>query len=327
MRRLPEFEHHAPATTGEAVSLLSQYGDSAKPVAGGTDLLISMKQRLHAPGHLIDLSSISELDFIEYDEGAGLRVGAGVSLAGLVESRLVGEKYPALSRAAAKVGSAQIRNLATLGGNLCLDTRCWYYHQSQFWRQSRPACYKSGGDVCHVVKGSAEKRRCFAVYSGDTAPLLMAMGAEVKLAGSGGERRVQLVEIFSGDSLCPNALEGDELITEIIIPPPALGSGVAYVKLRLREEVDFPILGVAAAVTMADGVPSGAKVVLNAVASSPLEVTGAGEIPSIEELAEAARKTAHPLANTVGTPEYRRRMVPLLVKQALSEAMAEAGTA
>jgi 4-hydroxybenzoyl-CoA reductase subunit beta len=333
MRRLPRFEYHAPATVEDAVSLLAEHGEEARPVAGGTDILISMKQRLTTPRRLIGLSSIAGMDSMEYDERTGLRVGAGITLTELTESTLIKEKYPALSRTARMVGSIQVRNLATLGGNLCLDTRCWYYNQSQYWRQSRPPCYKTGGEVCHVVKGSSAKRRCFAVYSGDTAPLLMALDAQVKLMGSDGERVAPLSGIFTGDGACPLALEPDELITEVLIPPPAEGSGAAYVKLRLREEVDFPILGAAAAVTMTDGTCSGVRVVLNAVAPSPLEVMGADEMlagsdahgEAVEEVAQAARKLARPVANTAGTPDYRRRMVPLLVKRALREAVEEAG--
>ncbi len=335
MRRMPRFEYHAPASAGETASLLSEYGDAARLIAGGTDLLISMKQRLSTPEHLISLSSVAGLDAVDYDEKTGLRMGAGVTLSSLTQSPPVKDKYPALEAAARKVGSVQVRNIATLGGNLCLDTRCWYYNQSDYWRQSRPPCHKTGGEVCHVVEGS---KRCFAVYSGDTAPILMAMGAEVKLMSGGGERVISLGELFTGDGLRPNAVEPHEFLAEISVPPPSAGSGVAYVKLRLREEVDFPIMGVAARVSMSDGAfgsaPEGIKVVLNAVGSAPVEVEGAGEMlagktpeqAALEEVAQVARESVHPQANTAGTPEYRRMMVPVLVKQALTEAAAAASS-
>ncbi len=140
MRRLPRFDYHAPATADEAAALLDRHRGEAGLIAGGTDLLISMKNRLAVPGHLISLSAVAELDFIEYDEEAGLRLGAEVALADLAGSSVVRDKYPSMIPAAGKVGSAQIRNLATLGGNLCLDTRCWCFNQSDFWRQSRPPC-------------------------------------------------------------------------------------------------------------------------------------------------------------------------------------------
>lgn len=331
MRRVPRFEYHAPASAGETASLLSEYGDAARLIAGGTDLLISMKHRLNTPEHLISLSSVDGLDSVDYDEKTGLRMGAGVTLSSLTQSTPIKDKYSALAAAARKVGSVQVRNIATLGGNLCLDTRCWYYNQSDYWRQSRPPCHKTGGEVCHVVEGS---KRCFAVYSGDTAPILMAMGAEVKLMSGGGERVIPLGELFTGDGLRPNAVEPHEFLSEVHIPPPAVGSGTAYVKLRLREEVDFPIMGVAARVSMSDGAfgsaSEGIRVVLNAVGPAPVEVKGAGEmlagkepgLAALEEVAQAAHESAHPQANTAGTPEYRRMMVPVLVKQALTEATA-----
>ncbi len=331
MHRLTRFEYHAPVTVEEAVSLLAGHGEAARLVAGGTDMLVAMKHRLCTPEHLINLASVPELDFMGYDETAGLCIGPAVSLARLSESPLIRDKYPALVEAASKVGSVQVRNQGTIGGNLCLDTRCWYYNQSAYWRKSRPPCHKTGGDVCHVVPGS---RKCFAVYSGDTAPVLMVLGAEVKLVRKGGERTIPVSELYTGDGLCPNAIAADEIITEVSIPAPADGSGAAYVKLRLRDEVDFPILGVAAAISIEKGVCNRASVVLNAVAPSPFEVPEAGEILAgkrpdgevVEEVAQTAYKLAHPVPNTAGTPEYRRRMVPTLVKHAIHKAAEDAGS-
>lgn len=325
MRRLPGFEYHSPATVEEAVRLLAELGEGAKIMGGGTDLLMAMKQRLSTPGHLVDISLVAGLDYIEYDEVDGLRMGAGVTIAGLTGSAVIRDRYPALAAAAEKIGSVQIRNVATLGGNLCLDTRCWYYNQSDFWRQSLPTCLKAGGEVCNVVEGS---KRCFAVYSGDLAPVLTALRAEVKLTGEDGDRALPIDELFTGDGRRPNIIKSNEMLSEISVPATSTRNGSAYVKLRLREEVDFPILGVAATVAMDNGVCDNVKVVLSAVGPSPLEVEGVEDIlagkpadeAAFEEVSRAAFKVAHPVANAAGTPEYRRRMVPVFVKKALREA-------
>jgi len=336
--RLPRFEYIAPKTIDEAVSVLSERKDEAKVMAGGTDILVSMKQRVITPKYLVNLKEIEGLDYIEDGDGH-LRIGALTTLNSIEESKVIRERFPMLSDAAGYVGAPQHRYSGTIGGNICLDTRCWYYNQSHFWRKCRPVCYKLGGeeDNCNgfeVWEGFPSPRGnvCYAVYSGDTAPSLIALGAEVKIKNSEGERVVPLREIFTGDGKKPFNLEPDDILTEVIIPnPPSYSSGV-YLKLRWREAIDFPLVGVAVNISLdsKDGECEGASVVIGAVAPNPIKVGIAEDIligrkitdKEIEEVSEAAYNEANPLPNIGGcSPWYRKKMVKVLTKRAINKAL------
>ncbi|MDP2727511.1 MAG: FAD binding domain-containing protein, partial [Dehalococcoidia bacterium] len=231
--KLPRIDYLEVKTAKEACALLAK-GDVVA-VAGGTDVVPAMKHRVKAPQAVVNLKAIGGLDYITYSDKDGLRIGALATLRDLQNNTTIQTKYPALAQAAAAVGTIQLQNMGTVGGNLCLDTRCYYYNQSAFWRSARPACYKTGGDVCHVVKRSD---KCWACYSGDTAPAFLVLGATVKVVGSKGERSIPLKQIYSGDGQKPIALAADELITEIQVPAKAANSGAAYTKLRIRKAID-----------------------------------------------------------------------------------------
>ncbi len=179
---IPRFDYLEPASLQEACSLLEEHGERAAILAGGTDLLVRMKQRTATPRYLVNLRSISNYDGIA--DGEGLRIGALTMLHTLTISPAIQAQAPILAQAARRVASPQVRHLATLGGNLCLERRCWYYNQSASWRQARPPCFRTGGDECHVVKGGDA---CYALFSADTAPALLALEAEVKVVGPEGE--------------------------------------------------------------------------------------------------------------------------------------------
>jgi len=322
--RLPKFEHLQPGSLEEALDLLSEYGEEAKVIAGGTDLLVSMKQRLLTPKYLLNLKSLAELDFIE--EGKeGLRIGALTRLTNIIKSPLVREKFPVLAQAASYVSAPPLQNMGTLGGNLCLNTRCFFYNQSQFWRQARPLCFKTGGEMCHVVRGSDH---CYSVYQGDLAPVLIALEARVKLAKKGGEWVVPLLDLYTGRGEEPIALEAGEILTEVEIPTPTIPWGGDYQKLRYRGAMDFPLVGVAAVLSLNGESCAGAKVVLTAVASAPVMVGEAcklleGQRPdeeAIAKAAEAAYEVAHPVANIGSTPLYRKKMVRVMTKRAIANA-------
>jgi 4-hydroxybenzoyl-CoA reductase subunit beta len=322
--RLPKFEHLQPESLEEALHLLCAHGEEAKVIAGGTDLLVSMKQRLLTPKYLLNLKGLSELDFIE--EGKeGLRIGALTKLASLIRSPLVRERFPVLAQAASYVSAPPLQNMGTLGGNLCLNTRCFFYNQSQFWRQARSLCFKTGGGVCHVVKGGDH---CYSVYQGDLAPVLIALEARVKLAKKGGERVIPLLGLYTGKGERPIALETGEVLTEVEIPSPLASWRGDYQKLRYRGAMDFPLAGVAAVLNWNGGSCARARVVLTAVASAPVVVEEAsklleGQRPDgevIARAAEAAYEVAHPVANVGSTPLYRRKMVRVMTKRAIANA-------
>ncbi len=322
--RLPKFEHLQPESLEEALDLLSEHGEEVKVIAGGTDLLVSMKQRLFTPKYLLNLKGLAELDFIR-DGNEGLRIGALTKLTTIIKSPLVREKFPVLAQAAGYVSAPPLQNMGTLGGNLCLNTRCFFYNQSQFWRQARPPCFKTGGEVCHVVKGGDH---CYSVYQGDLAPVLIALEARVKLAKKGGRRVIPLLDLYTGQGEKPIALEAGEILTEVEIPAPAASWGGDYQKLRYRGAMDFPLVGVAAVLSQNEGGCAGAKVVLTAVASAPVVVEEAsrlleGQEPDEEivaRVAEAAYEVARPVANIGSTPLYRRKMVRVMTKRAITNA-------
>jgi 4-hydroxybenzoyl-CoA reductase subunit beta len=323
---LAEFEHLQPASLDEALDLLGRHGQEARVIAGGTDLLVAMKQGLVAPGYLVNLKAIPELDFIVYDEKEGLRIGALTRLAALRRSPLVQEHLPILAQAAHRVAAPPIQTMGTLGGNLSQDTRCLYYNQSACWRQGRPACFKAGGQVCHVVRGSDH---CHSAYQGDLAPVLIALGAQARIASTDGERTIPLHQLYTGQGEQPIGLAPGEVLTEVQVPRPASPWGGDYQKLRYRGAIDYPLVGVAAVVGRAAGGECAyTRVVLTAVVAAPVIVAEAGkrlvgqrlDDALIAQAAEAAYAVARPVANVGSTPSYRRRMVRVLTRRAITNA-------
>src|SRR5437868_11806369 len=268
MLRLPPFQYRAPHSLAEAAQMLSQEGERAMLVAGGTDLFPNMKRRQFTPPVLIGLRAIPTLKSIHGSAEQGIRIGAGVTLTTLAEHPLLLEHYPALATAAGSVSTPQLRNVGTIGGNILLDTRCNYYNQTEFWRHSIGYCMKKDGDVCLVAPGSP---RCWAISSADTAPVLVSLGASVRLVSVRGERVIPLRELFRDDGMDPYTRAADEILSEIILPP-ADGWQSICLTLRRRGSFDFPILGVTVALRpAADGTVVDARITLGAVASHPLE--------------------------------------------------------
>jgi 4-hydroxybenzoyl-CoA reductase subunit beta len=324
MLRLPPFRYMAPRGIDEAARMLAQEGEQAMVVAGGTDLYPNMKRRQFTPPVLIGLRGIPELQHIGGSPGQGMRVGAGVTLSTLATHRLIQQHYPALATAAGSVSTPQLRNAGTIGGNLLLDTRCNYYNQTEFWRHSIGYCMKKDGDICLVAPGSP---RCWAISSADTAPVLVSLGAQVRLVSVRGERVLSVGELFRDDGMDPYAKARDEILSEIMLPP-ADGWRSVYLKLRRRGSFDFPILGVAVALRFADDrTVADARITLGAVASHPVEVREAaaqlvGQTLSpelIEAVAVAAAKRAKPLDNADLTINYRKQVTPVFVRRALMQ--------
>ena len=322
---LPKFQYVAPRNVAKAISLQKKSG---KFLAGGTDLFVAMKERISCPDPLIDLNSISELMRIEWDKKKRLRVGALTTLTQLKENSIVQKHFPILSQTVPLMSTPQLQNMGTMGGNLCLDTRCYYYNQSAFFKKRWKPCFKIGGKTCHVVKGGDS---CYAVYSGDMAPPLIALGGKVKVIGDHTAKEIGLRKFFSGSGIKPNILKFNEILSEIVIPVPPEHSACSYKKLRLRETIDFPLLGVSVFLRLEkrDGRCKDIRVVLGAVGPSPLVVEEAAPLMHekeitpklIEEVSQIAWKVAHPVANTASSPKYRREMVRVLTKNAIQEAL------
>jgi 4-hydroxybenzoyl-CoA reductase subunit beta len=302
-----------------------EHGEKARLLAGGTDLLVACKLRNVKPSLLISLGEIPELKGIRFDEREGLRIGAMTSLNTLRYDPAVIKHYPALAEAAAAVGTKQLQYMGTLGGNLCLDTRCMYYNQSDSWRKVRATCLKMGGEVCHVVpKGKA----CYAAFSGDMAPALMAHNARIRLVTVAGERTLSVSDIYSGDGKAPIHVNPGEILREVMIPAPVGRQSSTYLKYRVRGSIDFPLAGVAVRLaTTGSGICHDCTVVINAVSSAPRQVPEAADLlkgkslseEMINEAAQKASSAAHPVMNTFGaTPAYRRKMVGILTRRALT---------
>lgn len=327
--RLPHFEYLVPKSLAEATSLLSKHKGEARLLAGGTDLMVRMKHRVATPQYLIDLKDIPKMDYIRNRKG--LKIGALTPLHMIETSPQVKEKFPALALAASKVASPQIRNRGTLGGNICLDTRCWYFNQSQFWRSSHAPCFKTGGKQCHVVKGG---KRCYALFMADTAPVLIALGAEVTIADAKGEKVIPLEKLYTGVGDKSTVLKPGEMVTEVAVPPPASATGTFFRKLTLREAVDFAIVSVAASVTLRPRSKTcvDSKIVLGAISSGPIRAVKAeAELQGkeltrelMDKAGEIALKEAGPVVY-IGYPvDYKRKMVKVLVRQALEGALSQA---
>jgi len=329
MLRLAKFQYLAPQSVEEACSLLKEHEGKIKIMAGGTDLLPSIKQRLSTPDYVLDLKQISALNKIENGSDKEIRIGSLATLTMLNESRVVKKYFPALSEAAGLAAARQIRNMGTIGGNILLETRCSYFNQSASWRKSIRSCIKTGGEVCHVVKGG---KRCYAYFAADTVPMLVALKARIAVRDPEGERKYALNQIYTQNGKTPNILGPTDVLTEIVLPLPEKGSGGSYKKLRVRKAISFPLAGVAVYVVMEGETCKEMKIVLGAAGSGPIEVTEAENLlvgnpmtkEAIEEAGNIARKAAQPVANAARTPGYRRAMVGVFAKIALEEAIRRA---
>jgi 4-hydroxybenzoyl-CoA reductase subunit beta len=328
MMRLPPFSYRAPVSVADAAKLMADHGPEAMLVAGGTDLFPNMKRRQFEPRILVGLRGVKELAGIRGDARTGVTIGAGTTLTATASHAEIARHYPALAAAAGLVSTPQLRNMGTIGGNVCVDTRCNYYNQSYQWRKAVNFCMKKDGEICLVAPGSP---RCWAVSSSDTAPVLWSLGASVRLVGPEGEREIPIAALYRDDGIEYLAKRPHEIVTEIALPPSS-GLRCAYLKLRRRGSFDFPILGVAVALTMDGPLVTRARIVLGAVASQPREAGEAARLLEgqrlteelIEEVARAASRPSKPLDNTDLTHPYRKQMTRVFVARALRQLAGEA---
>lgn len=322
---LPPFQLLRPGTIDEAVSLLADHGDRVKVLAGGTDLIPSLRQRLFEPEYLLDLRQIAELRGVRRLTSGGVEIGALTPLSTIERSARLIEDYPALTEAAKTVASPVLRNMGTIGGNICLDTRCLWYNQSLTWRKGCGFCIKKDGDLCHVAPGGAT---CWAAFSGDTPPALLCLDAEIEVVNASGARRVPLRDFYTGEGQTYRRLLPTDLVTRVFLPPGTRGYRGVYRKLRVRGSIDFPLAGVAVLMKLSNGRVEDARVAITAVNPAPLLILKAGDLlrgkmidePLAETIGDIAASTAKPLTTSALTPEYRREMIRVLTKRALLEA-------
>ncbi len=316
MHGLPEFHLLHPATVAEAVAM-GQEEPGARFVAGGTDLLVNMRRLIAAPPTLIDLTDVAEMREITVEDGT-LVVGAAATLAELAADPRVRRTWPVLATAAGTVAGPTHRQVATVGGNLCLDTRCIYYNQSEWWRWANDYCLKERGEVCHVAPGAP---RCWAAFSGDLAPAALVMGAEAVVAGPDGARTMPLDDLYGDDGATPFRLGAGELLTAIRVPDPG-GLRGDYAKSRVRGAIDFPLAGVAVALRRDGDHLADLRVALTATNVRPDLVTGTETLlhgplddDRLSALERLVGKQIQPMRSTVTSSQYRRRVAAALLRR------------
>ncbi len=320
--QLPQFEYIRPKSLAEGLQTLAEHGDNIAVMSGGSDLLINMKFRLDAPAYLISLNGLDELKQVEETDDGGLRIGAGCVLTDLVENALISERYPALCDAIRSVGSRHVRNMGTIGGNICLDTRCWYTNQSETWRETRSGCFKTDNELCHVIKTAT---KCHALSSTDSGPMLIAMDASVVLTSVDGERTVPMCEFYCDDGIDHTVLKPGEVLTALLLKPP-VGRAV-FAKLSQREGLDFAAGAFAAAMTGSNEKPESVSLVMGSIAPEPRVMEKAQQIlmesgfsdEAIEEAAGGFRSALSEVTNLFTPSGYKRRLIRALIKDALIE--------
>jgi 4-hydroxybenzoyl-CoA reductase subunit beta len=323
---LPDFKLLRPRSLDEAVGFLAKHANASSSrlriAAGGTDLIPSMRQKLFEPEYVLDLRHIAELQGIREKKGSGVEIGALTSLTAIEYSELLRRRYSVLTEAAATVASPVLRNMGTIGGNICLDTRCLWYNQSLTWRKGCGFCIKKDGDLCHVAPGGT---KCWAAFSGDTPAALLCLNAEVEIVSPKKTRRIPLREFYTGLGDDYRSLRPDELLTRVFLPEDAADYRGVYRKLRVRGSIDYPLAGVAVVIKRSNGHVSDARVAITAVNPAPLLVKGASEALNGRAVDDAvadavgvlAAKTAKPLTTSALTPEYRREMIRVFTKRAV----------
>jgi 4-hydroxybenzoyl-CoA reductase subunit beta len=325
MLRLPAFRLDQPASLAEAAAILAGEGPAARVVAGGTDLLPNLKRRHQKAERIVSLAGIAALRGVAAN--GGVTIGAMERLADLEAHPALAARFPGLASAIASISSPPLRALGTLGGNVCLDTRCTYYDQTEEWRRSIAYCMKAEGTVCWVAPSSP---RCWAVQSADSAPMLVALGATARLVSSAGEREMPVEALYRDDGIEYLTKRPEEIVAAIHLPAEAAADRLrtAFFKLRRRGSIDFGVLSVAVALQLRGDVVERAAIVLGSIASLP---SRAGEAErelegkplseeTIRAAAEKSRGAATPMDNTDLDPRWRGQVTPVYVARTLRAA-------
>ena len=327
--RLPRFKYLEPETLERALDLLNTHGEACHILGGGTDLLVRMKQRLCQPAYLLSLKNLDELDGISRQNGE-LNIGARTSLAAVAASSDVRNRFPALSQAMEAVGAPSIQHHSgTIGGNLCQDARCLFYNQSAAWRSGKPPCHKAGGQTCYA---RADSDRCHATFQSDGATALLALAADITIAGIQGERRIPLVDLYSTVGEHPLTLEPGEILTYIHVPLSGTGASSAYKRLAYRSAIDYPIVSVGVSIQADAEIIKAARIAVGSMSRAPLllnqvaRLLEGNRIKNADVMAEVASQcrnlsSTFAVDNVGANVDYRSQMVSALVQQALEDAL------
>jgi len=317
---LPHFKLLRTHTLPEALGFLHQQAANIRILAGGTDLLPSMGQKLFEPEQVLDIRHLPELKGIRETE-QGTEIGALTTLRQIEQSDFLAQHYPVLVEAAKTVASPLLRNMGTIGGNICLDTRCLWYNQSLAWRKSCGFCIKKDGDLCHVAPGGT---KCWAAFSADTPAALLCLGAEIEIVAASGTRKIPLADFYTGEGDNHRRLQPNELVTRVFLPRSLAGYRGAYRKLRIRGSIDYPLAGVAVALKKSNGHVEDLRIGITAVNPAPMLIKGVDSVlngglneETAEAIAELAARTSKPLTTSALTPEYRREMIRVFTKRAV----------
>ena len=330
--RLPRFEFLKPVSLEESLGLLEKSGGKVKILAGGTDLLVNMKYGVLHPETVVSIKAIPELCSVTAGMNGNTEIGASVTLTDLAGNSLIAGKFPAFHSAVRSVASKHIRNMASLGGNICLDTRCWYYNQSKLWRDARELCHRTGGKVCHAIKGST---RCHAINSSDTAPALIALDAKIAVMKKGQKRLIPAKEFYRDDGIRHTILEPGEMVTSIHLPEGNGNSQSTFIKVSMRKGIDFATGSIAAHVMVNGKGVTGVRLVVGSISSAPVLLDKSSQVitesglteKSIEKAAETARSELGTLTNLFTSAGYKRHLAEVLVRRALSELKEKIGRA
>ncbi|MFQ5798729.1 MAG: FAD binding domain-containing protein [Bacteroidota bacterium] len=330
MIRLPEFELLSPTTWDGLMRTLTLTNGNTKILAGGTDLIVNLKQGTSTLSRVIWLGKLNELRRVFMASDGSMHIGAMCTLSEIATSTIVQKRCRVLVDAVLSIAGPAVRNRATIGGNLCLDTRCYYYNQSGFWRDAVGGCLKQHSEdnssaICHIAPRWA---RCSAVFCSDTAPILIALEASVKLVSSDGERTILLRDLYRDDGVHHIALKADEILAEVILPPPRKNRVGVHHKIRARQSIDFPLANVGVSLAQdASRICSDVRIVVGAIQSAPIEAHSAEKVlrgnkltsEHIELAANEAASSLTPLPHIGDTAGYRKKMITVLIRNALNE--------
>ena len=321
MERMPAFAVKRPTSLVEAAALLASTA-GARLLAGGTGLVPNLRRGIERPPLLVDLGAVESLASMTFSD-EGLSLGAGVTLSRLAADASVAHGYRAIAEAARTVAGPSHRSVATVGGNLCLDTRCVFYNQSEWWRATNEYCLKRGGEVCHVAPHG---RHCHAAFSGDLAPALLALRAEVELVASRGTRRMELSQLYRDDGAAHLTIAADEVLARVVVPAPAAGLVSGYRKACVRGAIDFPLAGVACALSVRDGDLAELRVALTGTNSQPFVLAETDALlgrpvgaDTLSSLAKLVQKQVSPMRTTATQSNYRRQAAAVLAQRLVRE--------
>lgn len=316
MEYMPDFSVLRPTSIDAAVSDFAA-NTNARYLAGGTDILVNVRRGIVDAPVMIDLANVAEMHGVSELENGGLKIGASITLSSLAADTRIQTNYPAIAKAAAAVAAPTHREVATLGGNLCLDTRCIFYNQSEWWRSANDYCLKYNGDICHVAPSG---KTCFAAFSGDVAPAVLVFGGSVEIAGPNGRRTIPLSALYQDDGMAHLNLDPGELLIAATLPPAPEGVS-DYAKVRVRDSIEFPLAGLAVFLSREDNILQDIKVALTGTNARPFLLDGTEKFTgkpfddqSLEQLIDLIPKQIQPMTSTFTPPGYRRKVINNLAR-------------